>query len=239
MPNKPKVIIFASGTQTSGGSGFRTLVENARVGNLKAKIAAVVSNHKDGGVRKQAADLGVPFIHFTGNTAEAYQGILKMTGAQWVILSGWLKIVTGLNPRQTINIHPGKLPLTKGLWGIKVHERTLAAYRAGEIEHAVLTMHFVTEEVDDGPIFFEHRVFIRPDDTAESLQERVKNIEHGWQWYITNLVIRNAIWWNGQNSESLVVPRGFEYRFLEKDHPLRQPKEWPTLEPRTRHPGSS
>jgi len=209
---KPKLIIFASGSKNGGGSGFRELVENNKTGILNAEIIAVVSNHENGGVKKIAEEYGVNFILFKGPyVAEEYQKIIKETGAEWVSLSGWLKLVLGLNPRKTINIHPGKLPDFggSGMYGHFVHEATIDAYKKGKVKSSAVTMHFVTEIYDEGPVFFEYPVWIRKKDTPETLAQRVNKIEHAWQSYITNLVIHEKIKWDGKNKETLIVPENY------------------------------
>jgi phosphoribosylglycinamide formyltransferase-1 len=206
-----KLLIFASGTATGGGSGFQKLVENARAGVLRAEIVGVVSNYEYGGVRQRADALSIPFIFFQGPwTEEEYEKIVRENQADYVALSGWLKIVSGLDPRRTINIHPGPLPEFggSGLYGHHVHEAVLAAYRAGKITHSAVSMHFVTKEYDRGPVFFEYPVDILPEDTAETLAARVNAIEHEWQARITDMVIRGDISWDGKNPASLKVPGG-------------------------------
>jgi len=88
MSNK-KLIIFASGTKTAGGSGFEKLVEANLKGDLKADIVAVVSNHKNGGVRKIAEKYNIDFEYFSKPyTAEKYKKIVKKYNAEFVALSG-------------------------------------------------------------------------------------------------------------------------------------------------------
>jgi len=214
METKPKLIIFASGTKTGGGSGFENLVLAERRGDLKATIVAVVSNHENGGVRERADRLKIPFIYFPGPfTAAAYQEIIKKTGAEYIALSGWLKLVLGLDPRKTFNIHPGPLPRFggPGMYGHHVHEAVLAAYRRGEIKSSAVTMHFVTEKYDEGPIFFRYSVPIEPSDTAETLGKRVNEFEHKFQPIITNLVVNGEISWDGVNPDSLKFPAGYQF----------------------------
>lgn len=209
-----KLLVFASGSAEGGGSGFQKLVENTRAGVLQAEIIGVVSNHEHGGVRQKANALGVPFILFNGPwTAEEYQRIVRKSQADYVTLSGWLKIVPGLDPRRTINIHPGPLPEFGGvgLYGHRVHEAVLAAFRAGKITHSAVSMHFVIEEYDRGPVFFEHPVQIEPDDTVETLAARVNEVEHKWQSRITDLVVQGDISWDGKDPVSLKVPEGYEF----------------------------
>ncbi|MFZ2621319.1 MAG: formyltransferase family protein [Minisyncoccia bacterium] len=194
---KPKLIIFSSGTKTGGGSGFENLVIASREGILDADIICVISNHQSGGVRERALRLGIPFVHFNGPfTKEKYQEITS--GADFVTLSGWLKLVTGLDPKRTFNIHPGPLPKFggPGMYGHHVHEAVMKAYHLGEITHSAVTMHFVTEEYDEGPVFFEMPVEILSDDTPETLAARVNMIEHKFQPIVTNDVIYGRIKWN-------------------------------------------
>jgi len=214
MENKPKLIIFASGSKDGGGSGLRELVENNKTDVLDAEIVAVVSNYENGGVKKIADEYGIKFILFKGPfVAEEYQKIIRETGAEWVSLSGWLKLVLGLDPQKTINIHPGRLPQFggNGMYGHFVHKATMESYGKGEVKFSAVTMHFVTEIYDDGPVFFEYPVWIRKDDTSEILAQRVNKIEHGWQSYITNLVIHEKIKWDGKDSKTLELPEGYPF----------------------------
>lgn len=220
-----KIIVFASGTKDGGGSGFENLVNATKSGILNAEILAVVSNHENGGVRERADRLGIKFIHFAarklpesdefidkeGNkidpsefsTAENYQRLTK--DADLVCLSGWLKLVTGLNPQKTINIHPGPLPRFggAGMYGHHVHEAVMEAYKRGEVKNSAVSMHFVTEKYDEGPLFFSQSVPILPGDTAETLAKRVNEAEHKWQPIITQKVLSGEIFWDGKNPKSL------------------------------------
>jgi folate-dependent phosphoribosylglycinamide formyltransferase PurN len=235
MSDKKKIIVFASGTKEGGGSGFENLVNAAKNGILDAEIIAVVSNHENGGVRERADRLGIPFIYFParkipdsgefldkeGNkvdpsefaTAENYRKIVG--GTDLVCLSGWLKLVTGLDPKKTINIHPGPLPRFggPGMYGHHVHEAVMEAYGStsspqassgqAPVTHSAVTMHFVTEKYDEGPVFFTQSVPILPDDTAETLAKRVNEAEHKWQPIITQKVLSGEISWDGQDPASL------------------------------------
>ncbi len=202
---KPRILIFNSGS----GSGFQELVENSRTGVLQANIVGLVTDKGTHKCLDRAMDLGVTFVPPMKNfDARSYNDLVKFFGADYVVLSGWLKLVKGLDPRTTINIHPGPLPLFggKGMYGHHVHEAVIEAYKRGEIIHSAVTMHFVTEEYDKGPVFFRYPILIRPNDDADSLGARVNKIEHGWQSFVTNLVITRQIHWDGKNPKSLVVP---------------------------------
>ena len=225
-------MVFASGTKTSGGSGFENLVNASNSGILDADIVGVVSNHVDGGVHEKAKRLGIPFVFFPGPyTAEEYQdvvsrifrspGLLRTEtgtpGGEWVALSGWLKLVKGLDPRRTFNIHPALLSQSggrfggEGMWGKHVHAAVKDALDAGIISETGISIHFVTDEYDRGPVFFEHRVPLQKGMTEEQIAEAVHQAELEWQPKITNMVVKGKISWDGKSPASLVVPEGYKY----------------------------
>jgi len=212
MPS-PRLLVFASGDATGGGSGFKKLVLSAREGSLDANVLAVVSNHATGGVRDKAEQLGIPFIHFPKPwTAEGYQWFVRYVNADFVALSGWLKLVAGLDPSTTFNIHPGLVPEMggKGLWGHHVHEATVKAFKEGRIRHTAVCMHYVTPKYDDGPNFLRFLIKMREDDTPEILQKRVNVWEHYWQPQVTNLVVNRAIRWSGNPKDKVEVPDDYK-----------------------------
>ena len=223
--SKPKLIIFASGKRSGGGSGFENLAGSKE---LDADIVAVVSNNERGGVHERAMQLNLPFVYFNppehsyilknvrmscGSVAEAYREIVEKTGAEWIALSGWLKHVSRLDPAKTFNIHPALLSQFdgrfggKGMYGSHIHEAVKKAFDAGEITETGFTMHFVTEEHDRGPAFFEKRVPLKHGMTAEEIGRAVNAAEHEWQPKITNMVVHGRIRWDGKDPESLVIPK--------------------------------
>jgi phosphoribosylglycinamide formyltransferase-1 len=220
---KPRILVLASGSKEGGGSGFENLVEHSRAGSLHAEIVAVASNHANGGVRKRAERLRVPFVHLCPSIsageivswpAERYQRVAQAWRAEWVVLSGWLKHVKGLDPRTTFNIHPALLSSLsgrfggRGMYGHRVHEAVAASLARGEILETGVTMHFVTEEYDRGPPFFEYRVPLAAGASAEEIAVAVNAIETTWQPKITDLVVNGAISWH---DSGIIVPNGYQY----------------------------
>jgi phosphoribosylglycinamide formyltransferase-1 len=194
-----RVLVFASGDEKGGGSGFQELVEFSRTDPpvLDAQIIGVISNHQNGGVRKRADTLHIPFDYWPGPyDAKGYRTFVEKYQADFVMCSGWLKFVRGLDPARTVNIHPGPLPRFggTGMYGHHVHEAVMAAYHRGEIIQSAVTMHFVDEAAyDHGPIIFQMPVLIRPDDDAETLAKRVNEKERAWQSHILNMVVHQHI----------------------------------------------
>jgi len=219
----PQIAVFADGTKDGGGSGFANLVMASRRGILEAKIAGVICCNENGGVRRHANTLGIPFMYLPGpyptrkdsdeRRLELQRGIdaastLYVTGleADFVVYSGLLKLVRGLNPRTTCNIHPGPFPHTRGMYGHRVHEEVFRL----KLPYSAVTMHFVTDEYDamEG-VFFQYPVFVGDAQSADEVEGRVRAIEVAWQPYITNLVVSGAIKWDGKNRDSLRVPEGY------------------------------
>ncbi len=194
-----RVFVFASGDEKGGGSGFQELVEFSRTNPpvLDAQIIGVVSNYETGGVRRRAEALHIPFDYWSGPfDAKGYETFVKKYQADFVMCSGWLKFVRGLDPAKTVNIHPGPLPRFGGpkMYGHYVHEAVMAAYHRGEITQSAVTMHFVDDiAYDNGPVIFQMPVLIRPDDDAETLAKRVNEKERAWQSYILNLIVHRYI----------------------------------------------
>ncbi len=213
---KPNLLIFASGTKDGGGSGFGSLVDAQKCKMLDANISGVVSQYKSGGVNKIAEANGVHFFWFPGPyDFRNYNYVIREYDSEWVALSGWTKKIEGHDPEKTFNIHPARIVFGgEKMYGVYVHQAVIDAYRKGLIEDTAFCMHFVTEEYDQGPVFFEYPIPVYMTDTPERLQKRVKLYEHIFQWSITNLVIHKKISWDGKNPDSLVVPSG--YRFLPK-----------------------
>jgi phosphoribosylglycinamide formyltransferase-1 len=213
-----RVLVFASGDEKGGGSGFQELVEFSRTDPpvLSAQIVGVISNYQNGGVRRRADALHIPFEYWRGPyEAKGYRTFVEEYQADFVMCSGWLKFVRGLDPAKTVNIHPGPLPRFggTGMYGHHVHEAVMAAYHRGEIVQSAVSMHFVDDVAyDNGPIIFQMPVLIRADDDAESLAKRVNEKERAWQSYVLNLVVHGHIYHkNGQAFYRSVAARRLFY----------------------------
>ena len=194
----PNILVFASGTKTIGGGGFERLVRAARANPpiLDAWISAVVTNYFEGRVWQRAKAFGIPCEYWGGPyLASGYQNLVKYFNADYVMLWGWLKLVAGLDPARTINIHPGPLPRFGGpkYYAHYVHEAVMTAYHRGEITHSAVTMHFVDEIYDHGPILFALPVPIEPGDTPETLFARVNRAGHEWAPRVLNYVVHGQV----------------------------------------------
>ena len=146
-------------------------------------MALVVSNNPDASGLALAAAQGVatvavdhrPFGKDRAAHEAAIQAELENFGIEVVALAGYMRLLTPWLVRRwegrMLNIHPSLLPLYPGL---DTHARAIAA---GDAE-AGCTVHLVTEGVDEGPVLDQARVPVLPDDTPQTLAQRVLTAEH-------------------------------------------------------------
>ncbi|MBE9168195.1 phosphoribosylglycinamide formyltransferase [Pleurocapsales cyanobacterium LEGE 06147] len=173
-----KLGIMASGS----GTNFEAIVRAIDKGKLKAEIKVLIYNNREAKVRSRAEKWQIPAVlldHREYKQREALDraivATLKEYGVEWVVMAGWMRVVTGVLldafPNRVINIHPSLLPSFRG---IRAVEQALRA----KVKIAGCTVHLVTSEVDSGPILIQAAVPILPDDTAETLHARIQVQEH-------------------------------------------------------------
>lgn len=176
--SKPRLVILISGR----GSNMRSIIEAAQQGELNVDIAAVISNRPGAAgldVARQAGIKTAVIDHKAYDSRESFDQAMIETIDQYhpnfVILAGFMRILTAgfvqHYANRLINIHPSLLPKFKGL---HTHQR---AIEAGEKEHGA-SVHFVTAELDDGPVILQARVPVLPGDDADTLAARVLEQEH-------------------------------------------------------------
>lgn len=199
---KPRLLVFNSGS----GSGFENLVKYGIHGDYH--VIGLIADREDRPAVGRAKRLDIKYSIMHNNTEQEYQRMIDLYEADFVALSGWLKKTKGLNPQTTINIHPGPLPNFggKGMYGHHVHESVIKAYKRGEIEYSAVSMHFVTDQYDMGPVIISVPVKILPEYTPETLGTAVNAIEHLIQPFVTNLLVTGEIHWDGVHPESLTLP---------------------------------
>ncbi|PZQ56085.1 MAG: phosphoribosylglycinamide formyltransferase [Novosphingobium pentaromativorans] len=191
-PGKAKVAVLISGS----GTNMAALLYASRDEDCPYEIVLVASNRPDAGGLALAAAEGVATFALShkGLSREehdaAMDAAIRESGAQWVALAGYMRILTegfvrGWEGRM-VNIHPSLLPKYTGL---HTHQRALDA---GD-SHGGVSVHLVIPELDEGPILGQTPVAIVPGDTAETLAARVLIAEH--QLYsrcLSALVVRES-----------------------------------------------
>ena len=175
---KKRVGILISGR----GSNMMALVEAARAAGYPAEVAVIISSRADAAGLAWAKEQGLrtrAFDHkaFASREAfdEAVHQALTEAGVELVAFAGFMRIQSAGFVRRwqgrQLNIHPSLLPLFKGL---HPHKQALDA----GVKVSGCTVHFVTEEMDSGPIVAQAAVQVVDGDTAESLAARILRAEH-------------------------------------------------------------
>ncbi len=165
------------------GTDLQAIIDAVRDGKLNAEICCVISNKEDAYALERARNHGIEavFISPKGKTREEFDKEiakeLEKRGVRLVCLIGYMRIVSewfvAKYRNRIMNVHPSLLPKFAGGMDTNVHEEVL---KAGEKETGC-TIHFVTEEVDSGPIIIQKKVPVLPNDTPDTLKERVQAAE--------------------------------------------------------------
>lgn len=173
-----KIAVFASG----GGSNFQAIVDAVRRGELPAELALLVCDKPQAPVVKRAEAAGVATFTFRPKeypSREAYEAeivqVLDEHEIDLIVLAGYMRLITKvlLQPYEgrIINIHPSLLPSFPGVDGIG------DAYRYG-VRVTGVTVHFVDDGMDTGPIIAQQAVEVAVGDTLETLAAKIHAVEH-------------------------------------------------------------
>jgi phosphoribosylglycinamide formyltransferase-1 len=172
------IVVLISGT----GSNLRAIAERVRAGTLPVSIRAVVSDRADAAGLAWAAASGIAAVALSPRDypdRASYDRALAERVASFdpglVVLAGFMRILgdefVDHFAGRLVNIHPSLLPKYRGL---HTHRRAL---EAGDREHGA-SVHFVTRELDGGPVVLQARVPVRDDDDEATLAARVLAEEH-------------------------------------------------------------
>ncbi|MEG0249519.1 MAG: phosphoribosylglycinamide formyltransferase [Peptostreptococcus sp.] len=163
---------------SGGGTNLQSIIDAVESGKINGRIKLVISNKKDayGLKRAEKHNIRSKFDNDEDSIIES----LMSEEIDLVVLAGFLKILssnfTKTFENKIINIHPSLIPAFCGVgyYGLNVHK---AAVDYG-VKISGATVHFVDENADTGPIIAQEVVEVLPDDTAETLQNRVLEVEH-------------------------------------------------------------
>lgn len=178
VTGKSSLAIVISGT----GSNMQALIKACNKGLLNAEVAIVISNDPLAAGLVFAESYGIPtsvvdHTRFTSRSAFELElaKIVDQSGASHVLLAGFMRVLgeefVNRYSGRLLNIHPSLLPAYPGL---NTHRR---AIENGE-SHSGASVHFVTQQLDGGPVILQARVEISDDDTVSSLAQRILKMEH-------------------------------------------------------------
>lgn len=170
--------VLASGS----GSNLEAIANAINTEQLDAKIAILIYNNPDAFAAQRAEKLGIPSILLNHRQYKQREDldraiieVLQQSGVDLVIMAGWMRVVTQVLidafPNRILNIHPSLLPSFPGIHAIE------QALNYG-VKVTGCTVHVVSLEVDSGPIVQQAAVPVLPDDTLDSLQQRIQVQEH-------------------------------------------------------------
>jgi phosphoribosylglycinamide formyltransferase-1 len=178
--NRPplQLAVLVSGN----GSNLQAIIDAIAAGRLNARIGLVASDRGGAYGLERARAAGIPTAVVSprdypdrAGWNDALGRLLDRSDAQLVVMAGFMKILdAGLVrrwPGRMLNIHPSLLPRYRGL---HTHRRAL---EAGDAFHGT-SIHFVTEELDGGPLVLQARIPVLPEDDEESLNARIQAREH-------------------------------------------------------------
>lgn len=179
-----RIVIFASGN----GTNAQRVIDHFK-GRTDAQVVQVLSNNKSAKVLERANTSNISAISF--NRTAFYKtdhilNLLKTTQPDLIVLAGFLWLfpedIIRAFPDSVINIHPALLPDFggKGMYGKYVHEAVYAFAKAHPKQktYTGITIHKVTPEYDKGEFLFQAKVEVTPEDTPESIAQKVHALEH-------------------------------------------------------------
>ncbi|WP_294729898.1 phosphoribosylglycinamide formyltransferase [uncultured Faecalibaculum sp.] len=183
-----RAAVFVSGS----GTNLEALLKRQEAGDLQAQIVTVISDNPDAFGLQRAASHGIPahYVPARGRPKAEYETevlhILQEAGVELIILAGYMRFVgpTLLNawPGAILNIHPAYLPEFPGAHGIR------DAWEAGVKETGV-TVHYVDEGVDTGPVILQERVPVPETGGLEALEAAVHAKEYDLFWRAVNKAV--------------------------------------------------
>jgi phosphoribosylglycinamide formyltransferase 1 len=178
-----RIVVLASGS----GSNLQAIIDACAGGQIDGAVIHVVSDRDDAFALQRAVAAGIATTHLARRDGESrgdydtrLADVVEAADADIVVLAGWMRILTmsflGRFPGRVVNLHPalpGELPGTNAV------ARAFEQARRGERTETGAMVHLVPDEgVDDGPVLGTTTVPVHPDDTLDTLTERVHIAEH-------------------------------------------------------------
>jgi len=173
-----KIAVFASGS----GTNFQAINDAIKDGKLEAQIGLLVCDRKGAMCIKRAETENIPAFVFTAKDYENKAGYeeeilqkLHEQGIEFIVLAGYMRLIghtlLSAYKGRIVNIHPSLLPAFQG-------KDAIGQALAAKVRKTGVTVHFVDEGMDTGPVIDQQEVVIDEGDTKEMLEEKIHAIEH-------------------------------------------------------------
>ena len=195
MSSIPRIAVLASGR----GSNLAALLAARDNGTLPVEFTLVGSDKAEAHALRLAEAAGIATVALDPRSypdrpsfdLEMFRRI-EASGAQWLILAGYMRILSAEAVRpwvgRIINIHPSLLPKYRGL---HTHRRAL---EAGDVDHGA-SVHFVTAELDGGPVIAQAHIAVQPGDDEDQLAARLLPLEHQLLPAVLRLLANQELQW--------------------------------------------
>lgn len=189
-----KIGVLISGS----GSNLQAIIDEIEAGHLDVEIRVVISSRPDAYGLVRAKEAGIQTIALSKDVYaadakaanEAIATELVHAGCEYVVMAGYMRKVTDAIlmafPDRVLNLHPALLPSFKGAHAI--HD----AYDAG-VKVTGVTVHFANAEYDKGPIVAQRAVEIAEDDTLDTLEAKIHEVEHGLYPEVLQLIAEGRV----------------------------------------------
>ena len=165
------------------GTDLQAILDAIHSKKLSATVSTVISNRKNAYILDRAKDYSVPFyfISHKGKDRKDFDAemteVLKKHEVDLVLLIGFMRILSSSFCREwrnrILNVHPSLLPKYAGGMDTNVHEEVLK----NKDKETGCTIHFVTDELDSGPILIQKKCAVEEGDTVETLKSKVQTLE--------------------------------------------------------------
>ncbi|MBS6940709.1 MAG: phosphoribosylglycinamide formyltransferase [Slackia piriformis] len=189
-----KIGVLISGS----GSNLQAIIDEIEAGHLDVEIRVVISSRPDAYGLVRAKEAGIQTIALSKDVYaadaeaanEAIATELVHAGCEYVVMAGYMRKVTDAIlmafPDRVLNLHPALLPSFKGAHAIR------DAYEAG-VKVTGVTVHFANAEYDKGPIVAQRAVEIAEDDTLDTLEAKIHEVEHGLYPEVLQLIAEGRV----------------------------------------------
>ena len=165
------------------GTDLQAILDAIASKQLESKLSVVISNKKTAFILERAKKHKIPYYYISHKniTRETFDRkvtkLLKEHKVDLVLLIGFMRILSKSFCQdwkgKILNVHPSLLPKYAGGMDTNVHEEVLK----NKDKETGCTIHFVTDEVDCGPVFIQKKCSVRPEDTVKSLKRKVQKLE--------------------------------------------------------------
>lgn len=201
---------FRLGVVISGsGSNLQSIIDKLHWGGDNIEVSLVISDNPGAYGLKRAEEAGIPTVvlpleDFSDRAGHDLAMAAEMENhrVDLVVLAGYMRVVTpaflGRFPGRVINLHPALLPSFPGATPIE----DAMAYG---VRVTGVTVHFVDEGVDTGPVILQQAVHINYNDTIEKLRERIHKVEHMLLPQAISLIAAGRVRLEGENSRRVVI----------------------------------